>query len=463
MDEGIGAMITYNMQTYSPDMAPGSVVPPSAFGPNRTAIADAWLAAAAAFGAKYAVLTTDHFSGFNLWPSTAWAGRKPPYTTAQSGWSDGQDGTDLVAQFARVFRQGGLRAGIFYSVHNNWAWNVSDFVARGPSSQAEYNSFVLEQLAELLGGHYGDWDELWFDAGVHNTINPGVGPLVQKLAPKAICHSCNGFAGSNGIRWVGNEYGEAPLPNWMSVESEDACAGQPSGGAPNGTVFCPPSCDTVLGTSPSWHFWFWREHTAADLKSVDALVSTFLASVGRSCNLILNLAPSRTGELPAGDMERYAAMGSAIAALTAHPVANASSVPLAVETRPWRHVNGSVNLTASLPIARPVEVKNVTVVVREDLTGQGQRVAAHEVWLLAGSGEAEPTWLRLASSSTIGSQRFYVPGAADDVSEGSVSAVSLRNAQWPLVLHKVQVRVTAIPAGFEAPSSLRSIEVYSVW
>jgi hypothetical protein len=77
----IGVMITYNMQTYNKAMTTGHVVPASDFAPDNVSIAGEWLDTAAAFGAKYAVLTTDHFSGFNLWPSQAWGDRGlSPYT-----------------------------------------------------------------------------------------------------------------------------------------------------------------------------------------------------------------------------------------------------------------------------------------------------------------------------------------------------------------------------------------------
>ena len=82
-----------------------------------------------------------------------------------------------------------------------------------------------------------------------------MGALVAELAPDVACHSCAGFdqrgAGSGtgvGIRWMGNEQGVMPLPNWGATRANYSA----DGGDPLGAIFAPASCDTVL----SDHFWF---------------------------------------------------------------------------------------------------------------------------------------------------------------------------------------------------------------
>lgn len=513
----IGVMITYNMQTYNPSMSTGHVVPASTFKPENVSISGEWLDAAAAFGAKYAVLTADHFSGFNLWPSQAWEDRGLNAYTVVSGLvaigvlqlvdccglvddesarglsqqlelscsaafvvfsqagSSWHVGTvkDVVADFSAQCNARGIAAGIFYSVHNNWAFNVSNFVSQNPAQQQAYNAFAIAQLTELLDGtRYESWYEMWFDAGVRNDINPAIGPLVRQLAPNAICHSCNGFAGSQGIRWVGNENAVTPLPNWYAVESQDACAGQPDAGTPTGSVFCPASCDTVIGL-PSHHDWFWQAHTEEDNKSADELVQEYLTSVGRGCNLILNVAPAPTGGVDPVDQPLYEAMGRAIAALTATQLAYQSPARLVAgfaEGSVEVPVSGrlvvptdATNITAVINVSTTgIMVSNVTIEVLEDLGGWGQRVAGHEVWLLAAEGGGvTPQWLMLANSSTIGFKRVYVPGAADARSEGSECGRCASDAAWPLRLFAVAVRVTAVPAGFAPPTELAAVAVYT--
>ena len=64
---------------------------------------------------------------------------------------------------------------------------------------------------------------------------------------------------ANSIRWVGNEWGHAPDPNW----STGANAG---GGDPDSPTFCPAECDTTLQIFDRW-FWVGTEIDAMNDRS----------------------------------------------------------------------------------------------------------------------------------------------------------------------------------------------------
>lgn len=102
-----------------------------------------------------------------------------------------------------------------------------------------------------------------------------------------------------------------PLPSWAA-----AASGGDVSGSPTGQFFMPPSSDTVLRE----HYWFWKNGTENSTKSTKQLVDTYLTSVGHASNLILNIAPNKTGGLPEGDIVRYAraAMLMMTYALSAH-------------------------------------------------------------------------------------------------------------------------------------------------
>ena len=71
----IGVLIHYDMQVFRPDYVwrrYGSHPDPSAFNPTDLDT-DQWMEAAAALGARYAVLVAKHGSGFSLWPTEALA------------------------------------------------------------------------------------------------------------------------------------------------------------------------------------------------------------------------------------------------------------------------------------------------------------------------------------------------------------------------------------------------------
>ena len=83
------------------------------------------------------------------------------------------------------------------------------------------------------------------------TVNPDLGPLVRRLAPRAMCHSCAGFTQDNatglgyGVRWMGNENAAMPLPSWSAATDCEIA------GNPQASIYCPPSSDTVLRQ----HYW----------------------------------------------------------------------------------------------------------------------------------------------------------------------------------------------------------------
>jgi len=142
---------------------------------------DAWIAAAATAGFKYAAITTRHHDGYALWPSDY----------GDFGTKQCMGGRDLVGPFLEACRRYGLKAGIYYSP-GNWLFNPkgwpylgyplrkSDFRYRRPEQalglpryvdaplpeiQKHFETFyayVKGQVTELLT-RYGKIDLLWWD------------------------------------------------------------------------------------------------------------------------------------------------------------------------------------------------------------------------------------------------------------------------------------------------------------
>lgn len=121
-----------------------------------------------------------------------------------------------------------------------FATQVCDFTVRNgtPSEQQKYNEDSAAQVQELLTRYKPQ--ELWFDAGYQPSINPDVARVVRQSAQGIPCHSCHVNDTDSGIRWMGNEDAQQPLPNWGAT---DDCEITGAAGAPH---FCPTSCDTVL-------------------------------------------------------------------------------------------------------------------------------------------------------------------------------------------------------------------------
>ena len=78
------------------------------FNPTRLDT-DQWLKAAKAAGAKFAILTATHETGFGLWQSNA-----NPYCLKAVKWRDGQG--DIVRDFVTSCRKYGIQPGIYIGI-----------------------------------------------------------------------------------------------------------------------------------------------------------------------------------------------------------------------------------------------------------------------------------------------------------------------------------------------------------
>ena len=222
------------------------------------------------------------------------------------------------ARLPRPLEAHGLRFGVYLS-----PWDRNHPAYGTPA----YIEVYREQLRELLTG-YGPIFEVWHDganggdgyyggAREKRTIDrrtyydwPTTWALVRKLQPEAVIFSDIG----PDVRWVGNEKGVAPETSWATF----APVGEDGGAAAPGYVktaesgtghrtaeqWLPPECDVSIRPG-----WFWHEAENARVKRPEQLMDLYFQSVGRSCNLLLNVPPDRRGVLHEADAKSLAEFG----------------------------------------------------------------------------------------------------------------------------------------------------------
>jgi alpha-L-fucosidase len=282
---------------------------PSVFNPTKLDT-DQWLEAAQAMGAKYAVLTATHGTGFMLWQSDAY-----PYGVKQSPWRDGKG--DVVGDFVTSCRKYGIQPGLYSHMCVNGYWRqdhpgrVNEGKGGDPEKQKAYATARTKALRELWG-NYGPLFEIWFDGGDpgQDITEVDVVGLLQELQSDAVL-----FQGpdqlQNVIRWVGNERGEALYPNWSTAHEGSAEHGwteKKLSGDPDGALWVPAECDVAIRE----HNWHWTPGTEDSLFSLEHLVGLYYRSVGRNSNLLLNVSPNRDGLIPAVDVQRLREFGHEI-------------------------------------------------------------------------------------------------------------------------------------------------------
>jgi len=341
----IGVLIHFDIATFINDSNgcdPQQVPDPSIFNPYLLNT-DQWVETIQNIGAKYAVLVAKHNCGFVTWPTAVNFPNDNftyTYSVNNSKWNG-----DVVGQFVDSCHAKGIKTGFYYSVMYNSFLNVNNGLVQNGTlqpgqvrvTQELYNRIVLEQLTELWT-RYGSLTEIWFDGGYTDDLKDSLQELLL-LQPHATAF--NGFGISkHPVRWIGNEAGYAPDPNWSTGSSND-------GGDPMSPDWCPAECDTTLQNDDRWFY-----HPENGLRNLSTLIDVYHTTVGRNCMLMLDLTPDRTGLIPAPYVARYKQLGDFIRSCYGSPPQGGISVDNAAGQEFF------LNFTIPTPVDRVVIQEN---------------------------------------------------------------------------------------------------------
>ena len=338
---------------------------------------DEWVQAARGLGAGYIVFVAKHVGGFCMWQT-----RTTDYSIGHTPWRGGRG--DVLGDLAGSCRKANMPLGVYISPADRRHNAEVGGKCATPEAQAAYDKLYREQLTEVLS-RYGSMVEVWFDG----SLGTQVGDLLKQYAPTAMV-----FQGPHAtIRWVGNEEGIAPYPAWNSVPEKAARSGVATArdGDPDGTAWLPNECDARIRRE-----WFWNTKNASSLKSVDALMKMYYASVGHGSVLLLNMTPDTTGAFPAADVKRAAEFGAEIRRRFGKSLAETGG----------RGAEVTLNLPGPTPINH--------VVIMEDIT-QGERVREYVV-----QGQVDGRWVKLSGGTAVGHKKI------DPFKTATVSAVRLK-------------------------------------
>merc|ERR1712080_497439 len=133
-----------------------------------------------------------------------------------------------------------------------------------------------------------------------------------QLPNTATCHSCENMPDTHMVSWMGNEHSNMPYPVWNSNTETCSNHGQNKDyGEPYGNTWCPAHCDSVLRN----HFWFWNKDTydnPSNLNNASKLLAMHMTTIGRGCNMILDISPTNTGLIQNNDIDTYKQFGEGL-------------------------------------------------------------------------------------------------------------------------------------------------------
>ena len=382
----IGVLLHLDMPVFHPEYNHreyGTHPDPATFNPTELNT-DQWLETAAKLGAKYAVLTAKHGSGFTLWPTST-----HDYNISRSPWKDGKG--DIVKDFVNSCHKYGIKPGIYANMATNgylWVDNPGLVQPGSPITQKQYSDIIMRQLTELWG-NYGPLFEVWFDGGILSPAQGGadVRSLIKKLQPEAIAFQ-GPYGYENLIRWVGNEVGTAPDPCWATADSTTNSDGVKVvtglNGRPDAPFWCPGESDFTLRRQSAFGGgWMWHEGQDDMLYSIEELMDKYETSVGRNTNMLLGLVIDNRGLIPDADVKQAEKYGEAIRQRYGTPCAETSGKGSQLE----------LNLKTPTVVDR--------VIIQEEIS-EGERVLA---WHLEGV-LTDGSIVKLCDGTNIGHKRI---------------------------------------------------------
>lgn len=373
------------------------------------------------------IYTAKHHDGWCSWPT-----KTTGHSIKKSPWKKGKG--DIVREFADACKKHGIKFGTYLSP---WDRNHPEYGRDG------YIKAYYGQIEELLT-NYGDVFEIWFDGanggdgyygGARERRNtPGgadkyynfeqIVKNIRKMQPDCVVWGASHYGDA---RWGGSERGHVGYPHWHTVGSQnpertpsphpatckDNCRHIVSAhGIPGGDRWVPAEGDTPINHSG----WFW--HQGGRPKSPEQLMQVWFDCVGRGANLILNLAPDKTGRLDPADVESLMGFKKLRDALYKKDFALGGKASAKAVRRgnaksfgPQNLIDGDLDsywatndktTKAEAVITLPKKATFDVVRVREEIR-LGQRVSA---WAL--DAEIDGEWEEVVAGQTIGVQAMLV-------------------------------------------------------
>jgi alpha-L-fucosidase len=243
-----------------------------------------WAKKAKAAGMKYAVITSKHHEGFNMFDSkfTDYKVTNTPY------------GKDILKQWVDAFRAEGLKIGFYYSLID---WHHPDYTIdqnhpQSVNTRAEYDKlnkdrdmkvyreYLKNEVREILT-NYGKVDILWLDFSFPGEFGKGrddwnsveLMKMVRQLQPGIIVNDRADLKDYQG-GWDFTTPEQYKVDKWPEE---------------NGKKIPWETCQTFSG---SWGY-YRDEFTWKDNKQLLVLL---IETVSKGGNLLLNVGPTARGE-----------------------------------------------------------------------------------------------------------------------------------------------------------------------
>lgn len=285
-----GMFIHFGMSTFTgKEIDPGDQ-PSTTYAPTNLDV-DQWIKVAHDAGMKYAVLTSKHVAGHCLWDSKVpFRGKEFDYDVATSG-----NKTDVIADFVKACKKYDIMPGLYYCLldfRNN-------SVPHGPQWSKgnlpdDFFELAKGQISELIA-NYPDIHYFWLDIprAASKAQRQALYDLIKTKRPGTIVLFNNGTTPPGGPVKL-EQYRNAWPTDVLNTERNPLKPGQFSPKLALGDrtyTVAYEHCDCLARN------WFWVEGDRP--RSASTIYRLHRDTVAGGGNLLLDVAPDRTGQLPA--------------------------------------------------------------------------------------------------------------------------------------------------------------------
>ena len=385
---------------------------PAIFNPSELN-AEKWVKTFKDAGITGVILVAKHHDGFCTWPS-----KFTNHSVANSPWREGKG--DLVKEVSEACKKLDMKFCIYLS-----PWDMHE-PTYGTNA---YNDYYVNQIEELLK-NYGPVYLLWFDgAGVNSSVSgknmdfdwERIFQKAREIQPDILLSGA-----APDIRWVGNEAGQGRETEWsvQGIDEENLLFGGEVKGL-HATAENLGSIDDLTGKKrlvwypsrgglPLRKGWFYNSNDDNTTKSLEYLLNSYFSTIGQNSNLLPNLSPDKTGQIPEKDANRLIEFGKIITKMKEIDFAkNAEAIAVSgweknsktgvlTDDDPftsWQTPKGITNAEVEIKL-KQAKLLNI-IKLQENIRDYGQRVEAFEIeaWI-------DNKWIKIAHSTTIGFRKM---------------------------------------------------------